>query len=74
MQAMKNSSDLLSNETSSSAHIFGGNLVNVVKENIQTDHFRNEINPDQIINGYKFGGTYVPFSGTVINKLFFMFI
>jgi hypothetical protein len=36
---------------------------NLIKENIMIDIHRNEIKPEKIINGYKYGGKYIPFSG-----------
>ncbi|KAJ8683329.1 hypothetical protein QAD02_019121 [Eretmocerus hayati] len=37
-------------------------ISNVVKKSVQLDVHRNEVPPENIINGYKFGGKYVPFS------------
>lgn len=39
------------------------NFTNVIKEKVQIDVHRNEIDPENIINGYKFGGKYIPFTG-----------
>ena len=51
--------DILGEDTTSKSR----NVTNVVKENVKIDMHRNEIVSDQIINGYLFGGKYIPFSG-----------
>lgn len=41
---------------------------NVVKETLRMDLHRNEIRPEDIINGYKFGGKYIPCTGKLIEN------
>lgn len=65
MKAIKDSDELLNASAGGIDDILPSdtNASKVIRENIRLDAQRNEVSCDEIINGYKYGGQYIPVSG-----------